>query len=372
MQKRVINDITICHFIELFFILGFTSITYKYNLYILLGFIPLLFLSNKSVYKSTFFFISTLLLFSTLYFLYQGGNSAFRVIKTMIVFLPFFYTNVLLRTKYSLSKFFEYFMNINAFLVCVDFCLFFLVGRTITNFTTSGFMPRPCGLLEDSNFFSYLMLIYIFYFKWKYHYCKKIYVLSLFLSGSFAAIFFFLLLSVVLSFKKILNSKSLLLKMTIIFMSISVIVVYDIIAINPIYILDILSALDVNELLQVKFVSMSNRFTTIANAMTEMKSIPDFIFGIGAGKTRTLSEIGLNMHNSLLQLFLEMGFFLLSMVIMLILSMLSYIKKIKWLIIFCVMLVLGVLLETLYSPLLSFVYFLSFSESYDYVIKKNI
>ena len=369
MQKKVINDITICHFIELFFILGFTSLTYKYNLYILWGFVPILFLSNKSVYKSTFFFIFTLLSFSLLYFLYQGGNSAFRIVKTMIVFLPFFYTNVLIRTKYSLSKLFEYFMNFNAFLVCIDFCLFFTVGKTITNFTTSGFMPRPCGLLEDSNFFSYLMLIYIFYYKWKYNYCKKIYILSLFLSGSFAAIFFFLLLSIVMKFKRIVNSRSILLKFTIISGAITIIIIYDIMAINPSYILEILSLLDVNELLQVKFISMSNRFTTIANAMTEMKTLPDFFFGIGAGKTRTLSEIGLNMHNSLLQLFLEMGFFLLSMVILLIFSMLYYIKNIKWLIIFCVMLVLGVLLETLYSPLLSFVYFLNFSKSYEHSTK---
>ena len=103
-----------------------------------------------------------------------------------------------------------------------------------------------------------------------------------------------------------------------------------------------------------------------------MKTLPDFFLGIGAGKTRTLSEIGLNMHNSLLQLFLEMGFFLLSMVVLLILSMLYYIKKTKWLIIFCVILVLGVILETLYSPLLSFVYFLSFSEDYEQLLNKKV
>ena len=289
-------------------------------------------------------------------------NSSFRVIKTMIVFLPFFFTNILKKEKYELSKYFDWFMQLNAFLVCIDFILFFLIGKTIMNFTSSGFMPRPCGLLEDSNFFSYLMLIYIYYYKWKYGVYKKIYIMSLLLSGSFSAIFFFFILLFLFRKKFTMHICSFQLKTTIVLISVIVVILYDCIAINPDALVETIYSYEVNDLLKVKLISMVSRLNTIANAMTEMDTISEYLLGIGAGKTRSLSEAGLNMHNSLLQLFLEMGSFLLFVVITIISFMIYYIKDTRWLILFCVMLVLGVMMETLYNPILSFIYYLSFTK----------
>lgn len=157
---RVISGKSICILVEVFFILSFSFLSYKYNLYIVWGIIPFLFLTKKAIYKNAAFWVVVLTMLSFIYY-YSGFGSTFRTIKTMVVLLPFFFTNVLQREQYCLSKYFYFFMQLNAILVCVDFFLYFIVGRTIMNFTESGFLPRPCGLLEDSNFFSYLMLIYI-------------------------------------------------------------------------------------------------------------------------------------------------------------------------------------------------------------------
>lgn len=87
---KVISDKGIFILIELFFILGFTLLSYKYNLYVALGFIPFCFLVCKPIYKSNLFFTVLLVLLSLIYGYYAGGESAFRVIKTMVVLLPFF------------------------------------------------------------------------------------------------------------------------------------------------------------------------------------------------------------------------------------------------------------------------------------------
>ena len=181
---RVISGKSICILVEVFFILSFSFLSYKYNLYIVWGIIPFLFLTKKAIYKNAAFWVVVLTMLSFIYYYYSGFGSTFRTIKTMVVLLPFFFTNVLQREQYCLSKYFYFFMQLNAILVCVDFFLYFIVGRTIMNFTESGFLPRPCGLLEDSNFFSYLMLIYIYYYKWNYGHYNKLFITSLFLSGS--------------------------------------------------------------------------------------------------------------------------------------------------------------------------------------------
>ena len=154
------------------------------------------------------------------------------------------------------------------------------------------------------------------------------------------------------------------LKLVIIIVTLTIIVGYDWIAINSDSVLNFISELQVNDLLKVKIASMTHRLATISYAMSEMNTISDFMLGIGAGKTRGLSEIGLNLHNSLLQMFLEMGVILVGIVILIILIMLQNIKKVKYVILFCTMLVLGSMMETFYNPLLAFVYFISFSNIY--------
>lgn len=369
---KTIKDKSFCILMELFFILGFTLLSYKYNLYVAWGLIPFCFLICKAVYREAVFFVALLMALSLLYGCYSGFEAVFRVIKTMVVLLPFFFTNILRREQYHLSKYFYLFMQLNAILVCVDFCLYFLVGRTIMNFTESGFLPRPCGLLEDSNFFSYLMLVCVFYYKSSYGYYNKLFIFSLFLSGSFSAIIAFLILYNAFKIMDVEKKCSAKFKSLITIMTFVIVIGYDWVAINSDLILDFISELQVNDLLKVKMASMTHRFTTISNAMSELDTMNEFLLGIGAGKTRALSDIGLNLHNSFLQMFLEMGGTLVSIVLFIILMMLHNIKTTKYVILFCTVFALGSMMETFYNPLLAFVYFISFSHIHKCGLKNTI
>ena len=368
---RVISGKSICILVEVFFILSFSFLSYKYNLYIVWGIIPFLFLTKKAIYKNAAFWVVVLTMLSFIYY-YSGFGSTFRTIKTMVVLLPFFFTNVLQREQYCLSKYFYFFMQLNAILVCVDFFLYFIVGRTIMNFTESGFLPRPCGLLEDSNFFSYLMLIYIYYYKWNYGHYNKLFITSLFLSGSFSAIISFLILLSIFKKKFVEEVCRLRFKLIIVLIALVLIAVYDWLAIHSDVLLMYISDFQMSDLLKVKIASISHRFTTVSNAMSELDSMNEFLFGIGAGKPKGLSDIGLNLHNSLLQMFLEMGGVLVCVVLLVIFMMIRNLRITKYVILFCVILVLGSMMETLYNPLLALVYFMSFSNIYKWNLKNMI
>ena len=362
---RVEHMTTIYFLIECFFILGFTLISYKYNLYIIFGLLPLYFILRGRIYKCASLFILLFFSLIILYYVHDGIPGAFRVLKTTVVLLPVYYTNFLCGTRHSLSNVFRVFMIINALLVCVDFVLYLTIGRTIMTFTESGFMPRPCGLLEDSNFFSYLMLISIFYYRWKDGHFSKLFVLSLFLSGSFSAIFSFLVL--LITYKIIRINTYCHIKPRVLYMCVTLLVIfiYDSIAIYPENMLYILSKLDVNELIKVKFMSMTHRFTTVSNAIGSIDGVNEVLLGIGAGKTRALSDVGLNLHNSFLQMFLEMGGILTGLVVFVLLYMIWHIRQTQYVILFCVILILSSIMETFYNPLLSFVYYISFLDDND-------
>lgn len=350
--------------LELFFIFSFTFFTYKYNVFIAVGIFPLLFVLTKPLFKSAAYFIILFVFISILYLYLQGIGSCIRVIKTMVVLLPFYFDNIISRKDYTIGKYLDYYMKINALLVCVDFILYFLIGRTLMTFTISGgILPRPCGFAEDSNFFSYTMLVYIFYKKWMYNRVDKLFIISLFLSGSLSALIFFFAISIVTSFRYIYNSNSSWLKKIIILFSLTIIIIYNYVAINPDSFLSFLSELNVNDFIRIKLISLSQRLNTVSNSMMAMDSLNELLVGIGAGKTRALSDLGLNMHNSLLQLFLEMGLILLIPVLIILISMALKIKDIKWTILFCSILLLSLIMETLYSPMLAFVYYLSKSKA---------
>lgn len=370
--NRVINENVICVLTEFFFILSFIFLFYKYNIYVAWGIIPFFILINKPIYKEAVFFIFLLTSLSLIYYYCSGFSSAFRVIKTMVVLLPFFLTNILQRERYCLSKSFRVFMKLNAILVCIDFFLYFIIGHTIMAFTESGFMPRPCGFLEDSNFFSYLMLIYVFYHKWQYDQYNKLFITSLFLSGSFSAIISFLILFVLFKKKCTEGVCSLKYKIFIVVITLSVVAIYDLIAIHSDIVLEFISELQMNDLLKVKMASMTHRFITVSNAMSEMDTVNEYFWGIGAGKTRELSEIGLNLHNSFLQMFLEMGGILFAVILFVLFLMIRNIKSTKYVILFCIVLSLSAMMETFYNPLLAFVYFISFSNIHKWELKHTI
>lgn len=366
---RTIGDKTICILIEIFFILSFIFLSYKYNIYIVWGLIPFFILINKAVYKSALFYIILLIAVSLIYYYYSSFSSAFRAIKTMVVFLPFFFTNILQRERFSLSKSFYVFMQLNAALVCIDFCLFFITGRTIMSFTESAFLPRPCGLLEDSNFFSYLMVVCIFYYKWNCGRYNRLFVVSLFLSGSFSAICSFLVLFNVFKRKCTEDKCSTKFKFMIASIALIIIFIYAWLAMHSDVILNYISELQMNDLLKVKMASLTQRFAAVSNAMSEIDTVGEFVFGMGAGKTRELSEAGRNLHNSFLQMFLEMGGSIVCIVFLIVVAMLYHIQTTKYVVLFCTILVLGCIMETVYNPLLVFVYFLSFSNKYDGISK---
>lgn len=370
--NSLISDKLICVLVEVFFILGFTFLFYKYNIYVAWGIIPFFILINKSVYKYAIFFAFLLTLLSLFYYYCSGFSSAFRVVKTMVVILPFFLTNILQREQYCLSKIFRLFMKLNAILVCIDFFLYFIIGHTIMTFTQSGFMPRPCGFLEDSNFFSYLMLVYVFYYKWHYGQYSKLFIASLLLSGSFSAIFSFLMLFFVFKKKCTEGVCSLKFKILIVVIALSIVGIYDLFAIHSGIVLEFISELQMNDLLKVKMASMTHRFTTVSNAMSEMDTMNEYLWGIGAGKTRGLSEIGLNLHNSFLQMFLEMGGVLVVVILFMVFLMIRNIKTTRYVILLCVVFSLSAMMETFYNPLLAFVYFISFSNIHKWELKHTI
>lgn len=359
VRKSTTYAVSISLMLEIFFLLGFIYVTYKYNLYILYGISLFIFLLYGPSNKSTFCIIFSFLSLSLVYGIVHDLESSIRVIKTMVVFVPFFFTARLEKRRYGLSKLFDCFMKLNALLVCLDFFLFFAVGQTLFRAEVSGFMPRPCGLLEDSNFFSYLMLVYIFYVKWSRGKYSKLCVLSLFLSGSFSAIITFLLMSLISKMKVFYNSQSIKPRLVIVLFTFLVMLCYDLVALYSDNILDYIYNFHGNDLLRVKMYSMSHRFDVISNAFG---MYDHYAFGLGAGKTRSLSEIGLNLHNSLLQVILEMGFVLFSIIFLIIIMMMRKIKSNRYLLLFCAILILSSVMETIYNPLLSFVYFLSFSD----------
>lgn len=352
------NNTKLSFLMEIFFIMGFTLIFYQNNAYILYGVIPLFLFFSKRFVKKDFFVIFLFISLAIFYSYIHGISASIRVLKTLVVFLPFFFTKWLRQDNFKLSLLFNYFMKINAIFVCIDFFLFLAVGKTIFRSEVSGFMPRTCGMFEDSNFFSYTMIIFIYYTKWKYGKYNKLCILSLLLSGSFSAIFMFLLLYLIFKIE-ISQTNGTKLRNSIFCFTAIGIITYDLIAIHSDEILDYLFSFQWNDLLKVKMYSISHRFTGIANAFSDFDEIKNILFGLGPGRTRSLSDTGLNLHNSLLQIILEMGVLLFSFVLFVIMSMISRIVDIRFVILFCAILFLSSIMETIYSPMLSFVYFLS-------------
>ena len=157
--------------LEVFFILSFAYITYASNIYIVWGIItliPILFFTKRNniipfLFTICFFF------FVCLYYVLYGIEGGFRILKTYTICLTFI---ILSQSKQEAEKIqillkpLHYFMTLSAWIVCIDFVLYWGGGHTIMNFTSSGLMPRPNGLMEDSNFYSYLMVCYIMYLKY--------------------------------------------------------------------------------------------------------------------------------------------------------------------------------------------------------------
>lgn len=349
--------------IELFFILGFFSFTYTYNIYILYGLIllPICLYKKQTTYIVLFLFF-ILLSLSIPYFFIHDGRASFRVLKTALIFLPLLILYSLKGIEFQLSGLFHGFMKVSAFLVILDFFLYFLIGRMLMGGTESDFLPRPIGLMEDSNFFSYLMLVYIFYLKKEGGTYNLFFIISLILSGSLAAISCFLILTLLFRFCNIekLSQSKFIKYLVIIFTSICFIAYFNI-AFNYNNIMENVEVADMDGIEKVKFYSLMMRFGAQNEALMMIDSPSKIFFGIGAGNTKNLTEREMNLHNTYLQLFLEQGFVIFFFFALFIVILVTKIKNTYYVILFCLVFLLGTILEVFYYPLLSFIFFISYS-----------
>lgn len=371
MLKKHFVPISISYLIgclfEIFFVLGFLDFTGKTNIYVLYSLILLLLLFRCRMEKLLDIFLLIVFFILLSFSFYQGGHEAFRVYKTLAVILPLFFFIYLRKEKYSLSLFFHGFILINVLLVYIDYILFFAIGRTIIHFASFGFYPRPCGLILDSNFYSYLIICYLFYLKEYTGKWNKFISFSLFLSGSLSGILIFICLFFYEKYRKnpVIGSSSYRkMKYQIIGLSFLAFGVYMCLVAYSSKLLNWLRSFELNALLELKIISLSHRFEVQSETFSYFFSHGNIWLGIGAGKARELTDIGLNLHNSYLQIFLEMGLPLIIWVLICIYYCMVRIYNLKYLILFCLMFLLGNILEVYYFPLLGFIFFISFSSPY--------
>lgn len=345
--------------IEIFYILSFFSLTYTYNINIVFSLILIPLLVTERNYKSVILLVLLILLLSAPYLIIHDARTSYRVIKTLSVFLPLLFLGSLKKLSFRLDSFFDGFMFINAAVVYIDFFLFFAIGRTIGHFTTTGIMPRPCGLIEDSNFYSYLMLIYIFYRKFAYGKLNKFLLFSILLSGSVSATFASIIL--ILFYRNRhdfrFNWKKWGLCASLVF------TIYIIILFNASNIINFIQSLDVHEFVKLKLTSMILRLTVQSDAIQHIIQ-QGLILGVGSGKTVELLGKGINLHNGYLQLFFEMGPILFIPCVFLIIICFKNLGHKFFIPIFFTVLLLGQMLEVIYFPLLSFILFISYTSPY--------
>ena len=120
------------------FILSFAYITYASNIYIVWGIItliPILFFTKRNniipfLFTICFFF------FVCLYYVLYGIEGGFRILKTYTICLTFI---ILSQSKQEAEKIqillkpLHYFMTLSAWIVCIDFVLYWGGGHTIMN-----------------------------------------------------------------------------------------------------------------------------------------------------------------------------------------------------------------------------------------------
>lgn len=365
IQKQNIGFITL----QVFFILSFILITYASNLYVLWGFTflgsQLLFVKQKRKFPVFLVFLFVGLI--PLYYVLYGFEGGFRVLKTFVIFIPFFLLSALRNTASSDAlkgmRPLHYVMLISAILVCVDFVLYLTIGRSIMSFTKSGFLPRPNGLMEDSNFFCYSMVCYIMYLKYAFGKSTKFFILSVFLSGSFSAIAIMLLMlflykRTTFSLIKPYSRRWYIIRSGIVSFVILFHCCYYLVVDRKDDIINLIEEFDMSPLLKIKARSMFLRFEAQKEAMEYISDNGKQLLGGGPGITKTLNERGMNLHNTYYQLYIEMGVILTSLVVILLLYYMLKIEDLSYLILFGVMSLFGNMLEVYYFPILPFIFFL--------------
>lgn len=355
LRKKTVDDI-LNVLILFFFMLAFWRLTYQSNIYILYSvvFIPFLLKNRTDIYL--YICLIAFVLVFLIHFFYHGGNDAFRIYKTFAVLLPAFFYKIK-RNEKIVFNIIDVFVYINVILVYIDFILFFTIGTTITPIGISDFMPRLSGLTEDSNFYSYLILVYSFS---KFAISRKFPLFvyfSIFLSGSFAAIIASIIL--LLLYHKIDSDKYDLHKFRKRVSMVTVIsfLLYILVVFYSYTIIDYFESFGFIGLLKIKLISMNHRFLVQNESMTYFIEQYNFFLGAGAGETINLNSLGLNLHNSYYQLLLESGLICFILVLSIIFYMGMKIDNLKIYLLYCIVFLLGCMMEVFYFPLLSFIYY---------------
>lgn len=341
--------------LELFFILSFFSISYTYNVNILFSVVLLCYLIHqKNKYNITAIFILIVSL-ALPYLLLGEYRAVYRDLKTGIVFMPLFFLPLLKKSNFKLSSFFHFFMFLNASVVYIDFVLYFTIGKTIGNFTHTGILPRPCGLVEDSNFYCYLTLIYTFFIVQTERRLSKFYLISIFLSGSISAIITFFVLNFIYKKRHKFHWKTWLFGGVLIFSS------YVFILLKAEEIIKFIQELDTSPFIKLKLHSMMLRLTVQSDAINYVME-NGLIFGAGAGETLNILGRGINLHNGYLQLLFEMGPILFCVCFYMIFLCYKNLGNNFYIPLFFCVFLLGNILEVIYYPLLSFILFISYAK----------
>lgn len=122
-------------------------------------------------------------------------------------------------------------------------------------------------------------------------------------------------------------------------------------------IIDYFESLGFVGLLEIKLISMSHRFLVQNESMLLFLEQYNLFMGAGAGETINLNSLGLNLHNSYCQLLLESGLFCFLLVLFVVAYMGNKIHDLRIYVLFCSVFLLGCMMEILYFPLLSFIYY---------------
>ena len=147
---------------NIFFVLGFFSLTYAMNLYVVFACAILfcLFLGSDVTHrKGLYVYLVSVGVLTTFYLLIHDGGAAYRIFKTLTLIWLTFY--IPLVNDLRITKLLHCFLLFNAALIYIDVVLYNTLGFSLTTgVETHGFM-RFSGVIEDSNFF---LICYLFIF----------------------------------------------------------------------------------------------------------------------------------------------------------------------------------------------------------------
>jgi O-antigen ligase len=126
---------------------------------------------------------------------------------------------------------------------------------------------------------------------------------------------------------------------------------------------DKLSEFSDNPVIKIKLVSLGIRLDIQNKGINQIINDSNYLTGSGINTAKKTNDLNLNLHNTYLQMFLEMGLITFGIVFLSLIIVMFNIN-ILFLPLFSVMFVLGNFLEVFYFPLLIFILFLS--KDYDF------